>query len=299
MILTVVLACGSAPAPLVLDKPPVEVRTALERPPEGRSGILVVRTEYDNGLQVALPTPEAPGLTFDLVEAPSVESLGTRSVVTQRFRFTGPRGHYEIPPVAVSWPGPDDEPSTAQSDAIFLDLETPPITVGEIADIAGPAPADGRFLWEFWLVGFALGAGLIVAFVPRRRAATVPRRPPLPPHLAALQAWEAVRTDSERSDEDKARELSVIFRRYAEAVLRFEATARTTSEILAELGRRERLPPGNIPRAKRLLRATDRVKFAEERPSDELLDELDADLRAFVADTRFPAPSPSRPPGAA
>jgi len=277
--------CGSAPPAVESEGPPVEVRAALEREPEGGGGVLVVRVEHDPDIDIDLPVPQASGLEFELLEAPDIEELGSANVITQRFRFSGSRGHYEIQPVTVSYPGPDGEPVTAQSDAIFLDLETDPVEVGEIEDIEDPAATGTSLPWILLGAGLVAG-GVVIAFWPRRSRPTVTKRPPLPPHLEALQAWEAVRADPSRTDEDKARELSVIFRRYVEAVMRVEATALTTSEILAYLQELRQLPQGNVPRAKRLLRATDRIKFAEERPSDELLDDLDADLRAFVEATR-------------
>ena len=46
----------------------------------------------------------------------------------------------------------------------------------------------------------------------------------------------------------------------------------------------QHLQSGNVPRAKRLLRATDRIKFADAKAALELFDELDAALRGFVFD---------------
>ena len=46
------------------------------------------------------------------------------------------------------------------------------------------------------------------------------------------------------------------------------------------------LPKGNVPRAKKLLRATDLVKYAEVSPESDFFDDMDADLRAFVGSTR-------------
>jgi hypothetical protein len=37
---------------------------------------------------------------------------------------------------------------------------------------------------------------------------------------------------------------------------------------------------------RRILRATDKVKYAESRPSPEFFEELDSDLRAFIDATR-------------
>ncbi len=280
------VGCGRTPEPVPTTRAPVTVQAVLERPPEGGGGVLVVRVEHDQDLDVELPTPVASGLEFELLAPPTIEVLGESNLVTQRFRFSGSRGHYEVQPLEVAYPGPDGQPATAASDALFLDLGTDPVRSDEeMADIVESSDPRGGY---GWLIGGIVGVLVAVgfAFWPRRQTQEVAKRPPLPPHLAALHAWEAVRADPERSDEEKARELSVIFRRYVEAVLRFEATAATTKEIVDHLQGLARLPEGNVPRAKRLLRATDRIKFAEERPTDELVAELDADLRAFVDATR-------------
>ena len=85
---------------------------------------------------------------------------------------------------------------------------------------------------------------------------------------------------------DKAKALSSIFRDYAEAVLSFPASAWTTTEILEKMRSMSHLAEGNVPRARRLLRATDKVKYAEHRPGEDFFEDLDADLRAFVGSTR-------------
>ncbi|MEN0067534.1 MAG: hypothetical protein AAGA48_35710 [Myxococcota bacterium] len=285
LVTLAVLGCGTSEEAAPIERAPIEVRATLERTPEGRSGVLVVQIEHPRTLDIDLPVPVGSGLSFERIETPEAESLGERSLITQRFRFSGQQGHYEIQPVEVTYPGPDGQPVVASSDAIFLDLETAPIKAGEIDDITVPPPSGNTLIWVVAAMGAVVG-GLVFAFWPRRRTNEVVAQPPLPPHLAALQAWERVRTDPDRSDEDKARALSVIFRQYSEGALRFEASAWTTSEILAHLRALAHLPKGNVPRAKRLLRATDRIKFAEERPTADLIDELDADLRAFIDATR-------------
>ena len=118
------------------------------------------------------------------------------------------------------------------------------------------------------------------------RSRPVPEVPAEPPDTVAIRAWEAVRADEALDDERKAQALSRIFRDYTEAALGIPAVAWTTTEILGHLGRMANLPEGNVPRARRLLRATDLVKFAEKKPGTDFFEDLDADLRAFVGSTR-------------
>jgi len=133
--------------------------------------------------------------------------------------------------------------------------------------------------------GLLFLGGIGFAFTRPRRARDVVVVPE-PPDIVAIRSWEAVRADEAMGDEEKAEALSRIFRVYVEGVLAFQATAWTTTEILARLTGMGHLPEGNVPRAKRLLRATDRVKFAEAKPGADLFDDLDSDLRAFVGSTR-------------
>ena len=282
-------ACtGSVPedAGLGTVDPPVEVRVLLQGAPRPGGGKLVVQTEYDTQGQVEVPTPTAEGLTFEPDGPPTMEALGPRDVVTQSYVFKGRPGHYEVPPLVATWSSHNgSDEVTAESLSLFFDIEVDPLSVGPLADIEEPA-ALRSFPWvPVVSIGAVFAVGLLVAFWPRGRREEE-EAAPLPPHAVALAAWEAVRANPDLSDEDRARELSVIFRTYAEDALHFEASAWTTSEILVHLRGLEQLPDGNVPRAKRMLRATDKIKYAEERPTGELIEELDADLRAFIDATR-------------
>lgn len=287
------LACGGEPsaAPLLADGPLV-VRTALDGAVQKRGGALLVQVAYDPAGEVSVPMPQATGVTFTPDGEPRVERIGGRDVVTQRFVFEAPSGSYEIEPLGVTWTGPDGATATAAAGAVFVDVGVEPPRPAEIADIVEPS----RVRAVPWLAGAAVAlvvvVGLWTAFRPRR-AAVVTGPPPPPPDVVALTAWDAARKDPALSLDDKAVRLAELFRAYVEAVLGFEASARTTAELVAHLEGLRHLPEGNPARAKRLLRATDRVKFAEERPGmgkDEAvaawLAELDADLRGFVDSTR-------------
>jgi hypothetical protein len=284
-LVLVLLGCGADVA-APMDDGPVAVRVALDGPVEKGGGALIVTAWYSDDGALDLPPPAAEGLTFSPDGAPRTERLGDRSAVTQRYVFRGRAGSYEIPPIVATWTGADGATSEVASDSVFIDLDAAPPVTRELADIVDP-PVLVRVPWVPILSVAAL-AGIGAAFLARRRRrarAPEPARP-VPPDVACLRAWDAVRHDPRLTIDDKARELSVLFRAYVEDVLGFEATARTTSEILAHLRSLAHLPEGNVTRAQRILRATDRVKFAEERPAEEWLAELDADLRAFVQSTR-------------
>ncbi len=296
------LACaapGGGPPP---PDGPVAVRVAFDGPLQNGGGALLVQLEHDPAGVAALPSPVSNGLSFQADGEPRVERIGGRVVVTQRWVFHAPSGSYEIAPVTTTWTGPDGAAVEASSGAVFVDVGVPPPRPAEIADIAEPSRVR-PFPWIVALVvGSVLFGGLAYAFRPRR-SAPIPVAPPLPPDVIALAAWDAARRDPSLPLEQKAVRLAELFRVYVEAVLGFEATARTTREILDHLDSLRHLPDGNVPRAKRILRATDRVKFAEEKPGQgrdeavaEWLSELDADLRGFVESTRPVGLSAARRP---
>lgn len=287
------LALSGCADPLAVDSGQVAVRVwATEVTPAG--GWLVVQSTHPVGRAVSLPVPEVDGLTFSAEGAPVEERAGDRAVLTQRWRFTGKKGSYEIPGLVVSVDGEGD----ARSLPLWVDLGVTVSAFDAMEDIAEP----GR-IWAVpwrWIGGVALLGALVVgtlgigvgalASKPRKREVALD-----PPDVRCLRAWEAVRADASLSDDDKAKELSRLFREYTEEVLQFPAVSWTTSEILARLESMVHLPKGNVPRAKKLLRATDLVKYAEVSPENDFFDEMDADLRAFVGSTRPNAWRPDAP----
>lgn len=282
------LACGApdAESPPQEEAPQIGLRVFLEEVKPG-GGVLVVQAEYDERGQVTLPDPSGDRLSFEPDGPPLMEEIGQRDVLTQRWVFRGPKGSYEIPPLTAVWTH-DLEKVEAKSRSLFVDLDTPPPREGEIVDIVEP-PAVWRppLLAIFSVVALFL-AGLLVAFRPRKVDQT-PVAVVESPDVVAIREWEAIRADPSLSIDHKAREVARIFREYVEAVLGFEASSHTTSELLAHLSSLRHLPEGNVPRARRVLRAADRVKFAEDRPRNDIdgwLGELDSDLRAFVESTR-------------
>jgi hypothetical protein len=260
------------------------LRAWLDGSPRDGAGRLVVQAELPDGVEIEVQPPSAEGLTFDPVGEPREEHFGGRSVQTRTWAFHGQNAHYEIHPGALRLPGAS-APVTAPS--IFLDLGVEPIRPGEIADIEDPSRVWSVPWTLLGVVGGVLAlVGGGVAFAFRRPPAAVAQPMVEAPDVRALRAWEAVRRDATLDSHARAVELSRIFREYAEEVLRFPATAWTTSESLEYLASLVHLPQGNVPRAKRLLRATDRVKYAEASMGAELIEEGDADLRAFIEATR-------------
>lgn len=284
------LALADAPPTAPEDVPPprgVAIRAYRDGEPDAKGVNLLVQVETPAAITPQLAVPEIPDVTFSLVGEPTSEVVGDHRITTARLRADTPTGRFALGPFLASGTT-EDGPFSAPSGVVYVDVGVDPLQIGDIADIAEPAAVwtvpVGPILAGVGVVGLVV-AGLAVAL---RRARPTPLAEVAaePPDIVALRAWKAVRHDPALDDFQKALALSRIFRDYAEAALNFPASKWTTSETLDYLGALPHLEEGNLPRARRLLRATDRVKYAEEAPGTDLFEDLDADLRAFVSSTR-------------
>lgn len=284
LLLVLLMGCGGPHGTWHADRPGLS--TWVEGKKDG-GGVLVVQLTADAKARVSLPEPEVKGLTFEPQGKERVEKVGKRVVITQRYTFTGDKGMYEVPALLAHSTTAKGE-TDLRSEPLWIDLGVPPPRKQKLADIDEPPKVwQSPTLWEWSLialVGVSVLAGVLFLRSARRPSEVAEPRPPA--HIRALRAWEAARDDDSLSDHDRALAISRIFRDYMEEVLRFQATAWTTTEILEHLRTMSFLPEGNIPRARRLLRATDRIKFADAQARAEMFEELDADLRGFLDSTR-------------
>lgn len=283
-------ACGSAAPPVVEAGDDPVVRTWIEGDASRGVGTLVVQVEADASMDLGLPEPEVPGLRFSEVDDGQVEQIGDHVVTTRRFRFTGEAGSYQIPALDVRVD--DTDVPTQASAPVWVDVGQPPPELPDFADITEPAPVFQVTTAVIvgascvGLVGLAAIGSVAIGFLALNRRGRTRAVPPESPDVRALRQWDAIRTDTSLDDHDKAVALAVLFREYVEAVLGFPATAWTTSEILRHLEGMAHLPDGNVGRARRILRATDRIKFADAAARATLFEELDDALRTFVGSTR-------------
>ncbi len=270
----------------------IAVSSWVEGRPEQGVATFVVQVRHAVGMDVQVDDPSSDVVEF--VEQPGgrPERFGDEVVLTRRFRLKAPAGSYVLPPVSVREIGTlDTDAPRAESDRVFVDLGVPPSPVDGFVEISDPTPVYD-WTWQILAIaaaGLVLGSAAALAVWLLRRGLRQPQvkaLPPEPPHVLALRRWDAIRSDPTIGDLEKAMALAVLFREYTEAVFTFPATAFTTPQLLARLSEMPYLPEANIGRAQRLLRATDRIKFADESARGSLFEELDDALRAFVADTR-------------
>ncbi len=253
------------------------VRVALEGPVQ--NGVLVVSVEGPPGAVGPVPTPVVPGLTLTPLSDVEVEAVGDWQVSRQRYRFEGEPGMVEVPALVTA--------GAAPSEPLWIDLNVEPPRPRPPDDLAEPW-LEGT-VWP-WLVGLLIAAvGLVAAgarWAMRPPPALVVDLADESPDVVALRAWAALRADDRLDPNALAMALSRLFRTYLEAAQGFPAASWTTTQTLEHLATLSQLPEGNVPRARRLLRATDRVKYADARATEELFRSLDADLRDYLAATR-------------
>lgn len=281
LLLALTMACG---APTVLADATSELDVVGQLEP-GRPPVLQVRITAPSDAGFDISRPSAQGLDLTEVDEPRVERIGDAVVETHRYQVSGPPGQYRVDPGCAA---PTGGGEAACATAVWVDLGAPPDR-DSMADIVEPSRTWPALPWGW--AALAVGALAAAAFgLSRLRRPSaepvVSEVPEDPAHVVAIRRWEAVRDDPGLTDMEKAQALSEIFRAYVEAALAFPARAWTTTQTLSHLEALPHLPKMNVPRARRLLRATDRVKYAEAQPGAHFFDDLEADLHAFVDQTK-------------
>ena len=288
-LLRSVLICGLwSCTPQVFDVPEEIGPTIASRyeAGQGGAGVLHVQVAVPDGVVPLVPTPGGEGLTLESIGEMEQERVGVRQVLTWRWSVSGAAGSYEIQPLDLWVAGVDDP--LARTSSLFVDLDVEPPREGTWADISDPSRV--RVIPWAWVLGVGSIAllslaGVIWAFR-RPRAEIVVEVPREAPDVVVLRGWESVRRDGRLDDYTKALALSRLFRDYLEAVLAFPATAWTTTETVGHLRGLSHLQEHHVPEARRLLRATDRVKYAGDQPGQDLFELLTEDLSGFVEATR-------------
>jgi hypothetical protein len=177
-----------------------------------------------------------------------------------------------------------------KSYSLFIDHQIEATPPGELVEIVEPDVSPGvswvTLIGATGLVGLVL-AGIAFAF--RSKDSSLDEEAVVdltPAHEVALARWKTVLADVTMTVEEKAIELSALFREYLEAQLRFPASAWTTTESMGHLAELAYLEASHLQGAKRILRATDWVKYAEASTQEESLRALDSDLVTFIEATR-------------
>lgn len=263
----------------------------------------VAQSKVDRGdpLVVVLDVVVAgPGWQWDVeqpwpegLEGGDPETLQDGDVTRLTWSLQAEPGSYVIEPALVRFVGPDGVEQLVEGSRQFVDVGVQGPT-SQVQDIRGVELADPRNLpWGKLILGSAALLALAGAGVWfwTRTSAPIPEPPPRPESAAArlLRLWDAARADDTLDDHATALVLSQLYRDYVGARTGLKTDAMTTPELLAALEQSERFQPWTGV-SKRLLQATDLIKFARAQASEALFDELDKALRAVVDATR------TRPP---
>ncbi len=279
-------ACGSDLLP-PLARPDADVRLELtkRKVAEGEPLVATVTVVEGDGVEIEVGEPGAEGLVATLAERRG-EPFDGYHLATIVYEIRGEPGSYVValpPAKATHADGREEE---LEVPAVFADIGVD----GPSAELQGlllPEPPEpARWPWAVAIASLsaALGAGAVTLWRRRKRATREVISEP--PDARALLAWRVVMADRALDDHARALQLSEVFRRYLEDVHPMPASALTSREITDIIYRDGLVPGGLLDRARRILTATDLLKFARRGGGIEFFHELDRDFRAYLEATR-------------
>ncbi len=232
-------------------------------PAPAAASVWVEEAAVASGAGVRVHTPA--GAEAPVAEGLSFEQVATDELGAPTWLGTGEDGSYII---------------AAGGTTLYVDIGVKG-PGGKMADLQAPPPAPEPW-WPILLAG-AVGGAVIAALTLaawRRYRPVPPSAPTEPSDRVARREWAAVRARAELSPEEMAVALSTVYRRYLDATHSWQATSRTTREILDNLA--DELLAADLERAARLLRAMDLIKFAGREAHAELFITFDQDFDALV-----------------
>jgi hypothetical protein len=240
-----------------------------------------------------------PGL--EILEQSELDTLIDRKndqySITKSYLITSwDSGYYNIDRLIVKV---FQEQDTLRIQAPPTNLRVFTVTVStedDIMDIAGPLPFSMRFR-DFlpYILGVLALLILLVLFLyfkkKMRKGENILRvfsKPPLPPHIRAMEALEVLRK-KKLGQEGKVKayhsELNEILRTYLEGRFQIQALEMVSAEILDAL---DTLPEisSHTPMLKEAMELADLVKFAKHLPLPDENEKCFREIRDFVTATR-------------
>ncbi len=291
MIALLLLACGAPELALPIAPPraSVERQVVSRRVGSGEAVLFQERLSWADGWTAPDGALGVEGLGVVLVDE-EVGGTGDRYWRTRTWSLVGEDGSYHVPAATLRFVGEGDAYRDVPAAAVDFDIGVEGPTSDLEGLIAPPVPAP--FPWKTWLAA-GLGVLGIVALglwawrrMQRRRNAPPPPIPLPPPDQEALEAWAHLQALPDLDDHALALGLSRIFRRYLERALDgVLATTWTQREILRALKVLD-LDGELLGRAKKLLSATDALKFARRGGGERFFSDLDQDFRQVIERTR-------------
>lgn len=171
-------------------------------------------------------------------------------------------------------------------------------TSSAIADIQPVHKLPGRIPPWVWVIPasvlIAFLIGLITSRLWKNRSSLIPSAPPVPPHIIALQALEALKNKGllEKGECNPFyTELSLILRTYLDGRFNLNATDETTEEIVENLSRSPELNMDQQSILRDFMTQADMVKFAKGHPDRSTMEAAFSTTEQFVQETRMEAES--------
>lgn len=164
----------------------------------------------------------------------------------------------------------------------------------ELADIKPPQKLPARIPPAFWIAlavaALAFLIGLITSKLWKNRETFVAKEPPVPPHITALKALEALQAKG-MLEKDECNpfytELSIILRTYLEGRFSLNAPDETTEEIVEEMSRSPELNGSQRNILQDFMRQADMVKFAKGHPDRSTMESAFDTTKQFVEETKL------------
>jgi hypothetical protein len=242
--------------------------TRSEAPAGPAAWVESARVAADEPVRVHLPT----SVRLAVPEPLRAERVSEGDDGSSTWEVRGEPGSYVLD-VAV--------PGASAPTTFYVDIGVAGPTAGTLEDALPPVPAaPPRWPWVLAALAGVSAAGVLAWRAYLRLRPPLPPPAPEPPDVVARRAWAALRARTDLEPEVLAGGLSDVYRRYLDATHAWPATARTTREILDNLA--AELPAAQLERARRLLGATDLVKFSEHGARGSVLEALDEDFAALV-----------------
>ncbi len=171
----------------------------------------------------------------------------------------------------------------------------------ELADIKPMHKLPGRaprWLWITLLIAVsAFLIGLLTSKALKNRSKEKPAAPPVPPHLIAFKALQALKNKALlEKDECKPfySELSLILRTYLEGRFSLNAPDETTEEIVEGMSQSPELNGTQRNILQDFMRQADMVKFAKGHPDRTTMESAFDTTQRFVEETKNPTDPPDR-----
>ncbi len=163
----------------------------------------------------------------------------------------------------------------------------------KIDDIKPMQKLPGRIPRWIWIVLGSAAAAFLVGWITsklwKHRETIIPKPPPIPPYIRALQALEELMGKG-LLEKDECNpfytELSVILRTYLEGRFSLNAPDETTEEIVEEMSKSSELNGNQRNILQDFMRQADMVKFAKGHPDRTTMESAFDTTKEFVEQTK-------------